>query len=267
MTVSSAAIGRYQLSIIRTLAGVGVMYPAAAYAIAWALTCRNKRSGANRFTAMWPALLLSITGVNLNVSGRSNLTVRRPAVFIFNHRTNHDGFMVSALVRDNWTSVIKKENVHHPVVGVQGWFLDSVYIDRSDTDDALAGMRRVEERVRDGMSVLMAPEGTRALGPELGPFKKGAFRLAMSTGIPIIPIVIRNADSVGGRDGLVLTPGTVDIAVLAPIPVHDWTVADLPDHIAEVQQLFVSTLRDWPQIQSPDVGAEMWEHKDRVVPP
>jgi putative phosphoserine phosphatase/1-acylglycerol-3-phosphate O-acyltransferase len=68
----------------------------------------------------------------------------------------------------------------------------------------------------------------------------------MATGLPVVPIVIRNSDSVAGRNGTTLHPGTVDIAVLPPVSVADWTVADLPDKIEQVRGEYLKLLADWP---------------------
>ena len=80
----------------------------------------------------------------------------------------------------------------------------------------------------------------------MGPFKKGAFRIAMATGLPIVPIVIRNSDSVAGRNTYRLSPGTVDIAVLPPIDVRGWTDEELPKRIEQVRTRYPETLADWP---------------------
>jgi putative phosphoserine phosphatase/1-acylglycerol-3-phosphate O-acyltransferase len=68
----------------------------------------------------------------------------------------------------------------------------------------------------------------------------------MSAGIPIVPIVIRNAEHVAARNASMLHPGTVDIAVFPPIPTDDWTVRTLPRRITAIRQLYVDTLADWP---------------------
>jgi putative phosphoserine phosphatase/1-acylglycerol-3-phosphate O-acyltransferase len=88
----------------------------------------------------------------------------------------------------------------------------------------------------------------------VGPFKKGAFRIAMATGLPIVPIVIRNSDSVAGRNTYRLNPGTVDIAVLPPIDVGGWTHEELPKLIEQVRTRYLETLADWP-VSGPDGAA------------
>jgi putative phosphoserine phosphatase/1-acylglycerol-3-phosphate O-acyltransferase len=76
--------------------------------------------------------------------------------------------------------------------------------------------------------------------------------MAMAVGIPIVPIVIRNAEIIAARNSTTMNPGTVDVAVFPPISVADWTVDTLSDRIAEVRQLYVDTLADWPADELPD---------------
>ena len=99
--------------------------------------------------------------------------------------------------------------------------------------------------------MLVAPEGTRVAGEGIGEFKKGAFRMAMAAKVPIVPIVIRNVDDIGSRASGTMRPGVVDVAVLPPIPVADWTLRDLDRRIDSVRQLFVDTIEQWPRPAAP----------------
>ena len=67
------------------------------------------------------------------------------------------------------------------------------------------------------------------------------------TRLPIVPIVIRNADDVAGRDSLTVHPALVDIAVLPPIDVSAWTRAELSQRIEEVRDSYLDLLADWPE--------------------
>jgi putative phosphoserine phosphatase/1-acylglycerol-3-phosphate O-acyltransferase len=58
-------------------------------------------------------------------------------------------------------------------------------------------------------------------------------------------------DDIGSRASGTMRPGVVDVAVLPPIPVEEWTLRDLDKRIATVRQLFVSTLDDWPRAATP----------------
>jgi putative phosphoserine phosphatase / 1-acylglycerol-3-phosphate O-acyltransferase len=234
------------VSGVRTLAGIASLGPLAYGALWIGLLARSKRAGVNFLTRYWPETVLALNGVKLNVTGAENVNARRPAVFLFNHRNNFDVFMVAALVRENWTAIGKMELESNPLTGTLGKLLDVAFIDRADSAAAVAALRPVEDAARKGLSIVVAPEGTRTDTRRVGPFKKGAFRIAMTTGLPVVPIVIRNSEEVAGRNSYRLSPGTVDIAVLAPIDVSDWTHDDLPKRIEKVRELYLETLAHWP---------------------
>ena len=246
---------------LRTLVGVGSMFPVAAGAVGIGLLTRSRRRGVNFFTSTFSQLLLTASGVQLNIIGAENLTAERPAVFIFNHRNQADPVIAGALIRDNWVAVGKKELESDPIMGTLGKVLDSVFIDRDDASAAVESLHQVEERARQGLSIMIAPEGTRLDTTSVGPFKKGPFRIAMAAGIPIVPIVIRNAEIIAARNSTTMNPGTVDVAVFPPISVSDWTLDTLPDRIAEVRQVYVDTLAEWPVDELPKAGVYRPEKK------
>ncbi len=249
---------------LRTVVGVGSMFPVGAGALGLGLLTRSRRRGINFFTTVYPQVLLGVNGVRLNVIGKENLTAARPAVFIFNHRNQADPVITAALVLDNWIGVGKRELKKDPFVGTLGRLVETAFIDRDDSTAAVDSLHEVEERAERGLSVVIAPEGTRTDTTEVGPFKKGPFRIAIATGIPIVPIVIRNAEVVAARDSITINPGTVDVAVFPPIPVDDWTVDTLADRIAEVRQLYLDTLADWPADELPK--AELYSRSKKPAP-
>lgn len=251
----SSRSGSSPLSQLRTVAGIASMVPIAAGAVGVGLLTLNRRSGVNFFTSMFGRTLLDTIGINLHVLGEENLTAQRPAVFIFNHRNQADPLIAGRLVSDNFTSVGKKELENDPVIGTIGKIMDAAFIDRDDPAKAVEGLKKVEDLARKGLSILIAPEGTRLDTTEVGEFKKGPFRIAMSVGIPIVPIVIRNAEVIAARDSSTFNPGTVDVVVYPPIPVDDWTHDNLAERIAEVRQLYLDTLKDWPhdELPTPDL--------------
>jgi putative phosphoserine phosphatase/1-acylglycerol-3-phosphate O-acyltransferase len=248
----SSRSGSSPVSQLRTVAGIASLVPVAAGALGVGLLTRNRRTGVNFFTSQWSRALMTAVGIDLNVIGTENLTAQRPAVFIFNHRNQADPMIAGRLVSDNFTSVGKKELEKDPIMGTIGKVMDAAFIDREDPKAAVESLRKIEELARKGLSVLIAPEGTRLDTTEVGPFKKGPFRIAMAAGIPIVPIVIRNAEVIAERNSSTFNPGTVDVAVFPPIPVDDWTTDNLTERIAEVRQLYLDTLKAWPHDELPD---------------
>ena len=229
----------------RRLASASSLGPLAAAALGVGLVRRNKRAGVNFLTRFWPGTVLALSGVKLNVAGAEHLTERRPAVFLFNFRSNADVFLVAALVKDNWTGIATKEMQSSRVFGQLGKLLDVAFVDREHPGTA-AALRPLEAAARKGLSILIAPEGTRVDTESVGPFKKRAFLIAMAAGLPIVPIVIRNSESVAGRNTTKLNPGTVDIAVLPPVSVEGWTLLNLRERIAQVRTAYLETLAEWP---------------------
>jgi putative phosphoserine phosphatase/1-acylglycerol-3-phosphate O-acyltransferase len=247
--------GGGRLGRVRNLAAIGSLGPVAAGALGLGVLRRNKRVGVNFLTRYWPEAVLTLNGVTLNVTGEENLTAQRPAVFLFNHRNNFDIFIVAALVKDNWTGIAKKELESNPLVGPLGKLMDAAFIDRTDTASAVAALAPIEEAARKGLSILVAPEGTRLDTQSVGPFKKGAFRIAMATGLPVVPIVIRNSESVAGRNSTTLHPGTVDVAVLPPVDVSGWTAENLGERVEEIRSAYVELLGSWP---AAGLGGRSW---------
>ena len=237
---------------VRNLVGVGSIVPAFSGAVGWGLLTRSKRRGVNFFTTAFPQMLLTLNGVRTKVNGGENLSkatsrgvhIQPPQQL----RPGDRGLVGQGQLDGRW----QKELQNDPIVGTLGKLVDTVFIDRDDPKAAVESLQDAAEMVKKGLSVVIAPEGTRIDTKSVGLFKKGPFRLAMSAGVPIVPIVIRNAEVIAARNSTTLHPGTVDVVVYPPLSVANWTVDDLPERIAEVRQLYIDTLRDWPTGEVPE---------------
>jgi putative phosphoserine phosphatase/1-acylglycerol-3-phosphate O-acyltransferase len=234
------------LDVTRTIAAYGGMAAAFGTGLGIGLLNRSRRDAVNLTMSMGSDVALSVAGVRLNVRGEQHLWSHRPAVFIFNHQSFLDGFVVMKLVREDATGVAKKEVARQPIFGQFARFANMAMIDRGDSAKARQALEPVVRRLRDGYSIVISPEGTRSPTPRVGRFKKGAFHMAMQGGVPIVPIVIRNAGELLWRGSTFIRPGTIDVVVHRPISVADWRVEELDARIAKVRELFVRTLADWP---------------------
>ncbi|MGH9138462.1 MAG: lysophospholipid acyltransferase family protein, partial [Acidimicrobiales bacterium] len=210
---------------------------------------RSRRAAINAAAGLGADLALALSGVRVRAVGLEHLE-RRPAVFVFNHQSSLDMFVVAKLLRRDITGVAKKELATDPRFALIGYLGDMAYVDRSDSAKAREAVTPVVEKLRGGISLAIAPEGTRSPSPRLGPFKKGAFHLAMQAGVPVTPIVIRNAGDLVWRNTMVVHPGTVDVAVLPPIDVSDWTADELGKRVDDVRQQMADVLDRWPAITS-----------------
>jgi putative phosphoserine phosphatase/1-acylglycerol-3-phosphate O-acyltransferase len=244
--------------IVRTAATYGSMAVSLAGGVAVSLLNRRRREGVNLTIGVGSDVALSLAGVQVDVTGAEHLWSHRPAVFIFNHQSWLDGFIIMKLLRQDVTGVSKAEVAGQPGLGQFAKFLNMAFIDRADGARAREALGPVVDRIEEGYSIVLAPEGTRSITPRVGPFKKGAFHMAMQGGVPVVPIVIRNAGELLWRGSTFMRPGTVDVHVLPPVPTGGWTLEDLDARVSAVRQDFVDTLAHWPssggRTKSPPAG-------------
>jgi len=208
----------------------------------------SKREAANFLASTLTEISLGLGKVRLNVTGEEHLWAVRPAVFIWNHRNIFDAQIVGRLVQRDFGAVAGKDLQSSPLVAAAARFMHIAFVDPDDSRAAVAALEPATRLLGEGISMLVAPEGTRVAGGGIGAFRKDAFRMAMTAKVPVVPIVIRNADDIGSRSSGTMRPGTVDVAVLPPVRVDDWTLRDLDRRVEGVRQQFVETLERWPGI-------------------
>jgi putative phosphoserine phosphatase/1-acylglycerol-3-phosphate O-acyltransferase len=234
------------VDIVRSAAAIGVFAGSVAAAAALAVVNRSRSMGANVAASVGSDLGLATAGVRLRVIGEENIWAARPAVFLFNHQSQLDVFVLGSLLRKDFTGVAKKSLERDPFFGPVGFLADVAYIDRTDSTKARQGLEPAVEALRAGKSIAIAPEGTRSPTPRLLPFKKGPFHMAMQAGVPVVPIVMRNCGEIMAAHSMAIHGGTVDVVVLPPVPTEDWTLEDLNENIARVRQMYLDTLANWP---------------------
>jgi len=225
------------VDVLRTVLALLAIAPGLAVGVAVLAATADRRRALNRAIALWGDLGTRAAGIRLEVEERERLALR-PAVFVLNHRSGIDPILVCALLRRDFVGVAKREIRRNPVLGPAFAFVGTVFVDRADRAQAVRALGPAVEVLRRGLAVAVAPEGTRAAGERLGRFKKGAFRIAMAAGVPVVPIVIENAAEVLPRGGWVMTPATVRVHVLTPIDTSGWRPETLDREIASVEDLY-----------------------------
>ena len=228
--------------LLRTLAALAVIPLGLAAGLGRWLTTRDRREAIDRTIAVWGDWGTRAAGIALQVEGARYLHEVRPAVFLLNHQSGVDPILVCALLRGGFTAVAKREIQRNPVLGPAFAFVGVAFVDRSDTARAIAALAPALEALRDGLSLVVAPEGTRSPGTPVGRFKKGAFHIAMAAGAPIVPLCIHNARDVLPRGGWLMRAARIRVEVLPPIPTLDWKHEQLDERIAEVRALYLERL-------------------------
>ncbi|KAJ4861012.1 acyltransferase domain-containing protein [Trichoderma breve] len=186
------------------------------------------------------------TGVEFVIDDPDNvLNTTRPAVFIGNHQTELDVLMLGAIF-PKYCSVTAKAQLKK--VPFLGWFMSlsgTIFIDRKNSKDARSAMDGAASEIKTKrQSVYMFPEGTRSYTkePALLPYKKGAFHLAVQSGVPIVPVVVANYSHILYIKGLVFNSGKIPIKVLRPIPTTNLTSADVDELTQSTRELMLKEL-------------------------
>ena len=151
--------------------------------------------------------------------------------------------ILAKLIRKDMGGVAKKEVRDTPVIGKLMELAGTVFIDRANARSAIKAMAPLIDAIKiDGKSIVIAPEGTRTLSPKLGPFKKGAFHMAIQAGVPMVPIVIHNAGDVAPKNEFLMRPAKVRVDVLPVVDTSKWSVRTMNEHVAEVRGMFLEAL-------------------------
>jgi putative phosphoserine phosphatase/1-acylglycerol-3-phosphate O-acyltransferase len=227
---------------VGTVLAYGSMIPLVLGGRALGWLTGSARDGIDLGIASWADFATLAIGLKLSVKGRQHLWSHRPAVFVFNHQSQADALIVSKLLREKFTGVAKIEASRHPIVGPVFKALQVAFVDRADHRKAVEALAPAVEALREGTSLAIAPEGTRSETERLGPFKKGAFHLAMQAGVPIVPIVIHNALDSQPKGAKLFRPATVRVEVLPPVVTGDWKAGSIEEYVAEVRGMFLRAL-------------------------
>lgn len=217
-----------------------------ALAVPWGLALGSMRAFVDTATWLASDLSLALGGVDVQVvRGKEYLTSARPCIFVFNHRSNLDAVVMMHLLRNNVTAVAKQEVADVPGFGQLFRAGGVAFIDRADSARAREAMApAIDKLMAEGLSLALAPEGTRWQTPGLGPFKKGAFHVARQAGVPIVPVVLAGTGERLPRGTQLIRPGRVSVAVLPPVDPSTWTAKALPREVEAVRTAMLDALID-----------------------
>jgi putative phosphoserine phosphatase/1-acylglycerol-3-phosphate O-acyltransferase len=231
------------MDLARTGAMFGAMAPAilTGKAAKWLGAADTHRAALMSFTS-YAENALDLAGVKLEVKNEKYLWEQRPAIFVINHQSVLDGYLTPALVKRDYFMMGKMEAGNVPVLGQMLKDAGFILFDRTNREAAIAACDDAAERIKQGYSLCISPEGTRSFSKRMEPFKKGVFHIALQTGVPIVPIVVKNASELWPRGQNFVRPGTLHIEILKPIATSNWTRETLDKNLADLHQKYLKAL-------------------------
>ena len=186
-----------------------------------------------RLTPMW----------KFRTSGELPTDKRRPYVVVANHESFVDMLLISHLpIEMKWLS--KETFFKIPLVGWMMRMAGDVKVVRGDRTSGAAALRACHDRLQKKVSVMIFPEGTRTADGSLGPFKDGAFRLAIESGAPILPLVVHGTRSALRKHDWRFGDTEAEVRVLQPIPTEGLTEADIPELRERVRDMIAGEIEE-----------------------
>ena len=192
----------------------------------------------NEHIPRWSRGILKVTGVSLTVEGQENIPTNGPCVFVCNHRSYYDIPLLLAGLDKPHGILAKEELEKIPLLNRWMKLLGCVFVQRDDVRASVRALNDATAIVEGGKSFVIFPEGTRYKGEEggAGEFKAGAFRIAVKTGAPVVPVAMTGARALFENNGNRCHPGSVRIRILQPIQTAGMSKAEqkqLPDAVRQ----------------------------------
>lgn len=184
----------------------------------------------------WSGALLWASGATIRVHGLDGVDWSKPQIVVCNHISGFDVLALAVTIPVPYHFAAKKELERVPIFGLAWRLAGHISIDRSNRQQAIASLRRGADMIKaDGGAIVIFPEGTRSRSGELQPFKKGAFVLAVDSGLPIVPAVVIGSDRITPAGKLTVRAGTFDLYYGDPIPVDGYSAETVDELIAHVR--------------------------------
>ncbi len=189
-------------------------------------------------------LVLKVAGVKVRIQGLENILEDQPQIFVVNHKSWFDSFILSAFLPVPVTFVSKKEMFKVPVYNYIMKRLHFICVDRKKIRGSITGIDETAKLFDSGLSIVIFPEGTRSI-EQLGPFKRGAVLLSAVAQVPIVPIALKGTENIKFRGGHWIHYGTqTEICILKPIEAYSMEGLEQKDPVRYIRDEIQKRLND-----------------------
>jgi 1-acyl-sn-glycerol-3-phosphate acyltransferase len=199
------------------------------------------------YAKLWGKVALLVNGVKVRIEGMGHLNGKGPYIFMSNHQGIYDIFALLGHLPYQFKWLAKKELFSVPFLGWTMAAVGYISIDRGGTRDTVEAMNEAAQKIRDGMSVVIFPEGSRSPDGSIQPFKKGGFTLAIKSKVPIVPVAISGSRAIMPKDKLTAISGEIRILVAHPIETENSALKDREVLMKKVRETISKNFRSISQ--------------------
>jgi len=226
---------------------------------------KNYRPYIDRIMSKWAKRLLRLIGVTTKVIGKNNIPIKgeRPVIVMCNHSSLYDIPVAIMALNTSFRFVAKSELFKLPIFGAAIRKAEFVSIDRKNREQSLKDLEDAKSKMHDGITLWMAPEGTRSKDGKLAKFKRGAFHIAVDTKALILPIAVKGIHKVQAGDDLKLYLNQeIEVEICEPVDTADFDEAHRRELVEKVRNRMLKALgQEQPITNEAEVGNEELKQK------
>ena len=194
--------------------------------------------------APWAKVILWVCGVKVKVKGLIQGERDSPGIYMSNHQSIFDIFTLLACLPVDFKFILKQELMKIPLFGFAMKRARYISIDRENPRRAVKSMNDAAEKIKNGTSVLIFPEGTRSVDGQLLPFKRGGFHLALKSECNVVPISIIDSRLIAPKGSLRIKKGKVIMNIGEPIPVKGYSKKDMVQLMDRVRDAMINQMKE-----------------------
>ena len=184
----------------------------------------NRGELQHKIGRVWGRCLLSACRIRVFVQGLYNIAPSGTYIFMSNHQSNVDIPVLQTFLPCHFKWLAKAELFRIPFFGFILKRAGYISVDRSHRESAIDSLSRAVEKIKDGVSVLIFPEGSRSPDANIRPFKKGGFYLAVDSGVSIVPVILHGTGAImSKKTGIRVGRGNVVVEIGKPIETSAYT--------------------------------------------
>lgn len=190
----------------------------------------------------WSKITCATALVRIEIVGEELLNEKQSYVFVANHQSIFDIFIIYGWLRSKFKWIMKKEIKKIPLVGKACEYAGHIFIDRTNNRSAVRSIEAAGRRLTGGVSVVIFPEGTRTHDGNIGKFRRGAFLLASDLNLPLVPITIKGAYETLPRDTAIIRPGKITMIIHKPIDTKPYNHDNIKELINDTHEIIKKDL-------------------------
>ena len=190
----------------------------------------------------WSRITCILSLCKISSRGHENLESDKSYVFVANHQGAFDVFLTYGFLNHNIIWMQKHSLRNLPLVGYASKMAGHVFVNNTNVTTRVATLKEAISKVKDGVSIVIFPEGARTNTGKMRPFKKGAFYIASEQKLPIVPITINGSYNVLKRGTLNFQPGKLELVIHEPISTENINEDDIPELINKTKEIIYSEL-------------------------